>query len=184
MAVRVVPALADVRVVRTWSGVMAFTDDLSPIVGETARLPGYHALIATTGFTLGPLMARLLAEHMASPIPRPLPPAFSPDRGAPSPAYDLRRHAWIATTSPGSGYWPACPTPFHADQSLDLDSLRALLEFYVGEGMHGLLVNGTTGEWFSQTTGRAPAGRRDRGRPGRRPRAGRRRLHRPTPRAR
>lgn len=50
------------------------------------------------------------------------------------------------------GYWPACPTPFHADQSLDLDSLRALLEFYLGEGVHGLLVNGTTGEWFSQTT--------------------------------
>ena len=51
------------------------------------------------------------------------------------------------------GYWPACPTPFHADQSLDLDSFRALLEFYIGEGVHGLLVNGTTGEWFSQTSG-------------------------------
>jgi 1-pyrroline-4-hydroxy-2-carboxylate deaminase len=50
------------------------------------------------------------------------------------------------------GYWPACPTPFHTDQSLDLDSFRALLEFYLGEGVHGLLVNGTTGEWFSQTT--------------------------------
>ena len=82
VAVRVMPSLADVRVVRTWSGVMAFTDDLSPIVGESAALPGYHALIATTGFTLGPLMARLLAEHMASPDPRPLPPAFAVDRGA------------------------------------------------------------------------------------------------------
>jgi 1-pyrroline-4-hydroxy-2-carboxylate deaminase len=50
------------------------------------------------------------------------------------------------------GYWPACPTPFHADQTLDLDSFRALLEFYIGEGVHGLLVNGTSGEWFSQTT--------------------------------
>ena len=87
VAVRVMPSLADVKVVRTWSGVMAFTDDLSPIVGETARLPGYHALIATTGFTLGPLMARLLAEHMASPNPRPLPPAFAVDRGATSHNY-------------------------------------------------------------------------------------------------
>jgi glycine/D-amino acid oxidase-like deaminating enzyme len=59
---------------------MAFTDDLAPIVGETARLPGYHALIATTGFTLGPLMARLLAEQLASPDPGPLPEAFSADR--------------------------------------------------------------------------------------------------------
>ena len=37
------PMLADVRIVRTWSGVMAFTDDLAPIVGESARVPGYHA---------------------------------------------------------------------------------------------------------------------------------------------
>jgi glycine/D-amino acid oxidase-like deaminating enzyme len=80
VALRVMPSLADVRIVRTWSGVMAFTDDLQPIVGETARLPGYFALIATTGFTLGPLMARLLAEQMASPDPRPLPDAFSADR--------------------------------------------------------------------------------------------------------
>ena len=75
------------------------------------------------------------------------------------------------------GYWPACPTPFHADQSLDLDSFRALLEFYIGEGVHGLLVNGTTGEWFSQTPERAAAGRRDRDRPGRGPRPRRRGLH-------
>ena len=42
VAVRVVPLLADVRIVRTWSGVMAFTDDLAPIVGRVAaaaRLP-------------------------------------------------------------------------------------------------------------------------------------------------
>ena len=53
---------------------MAFTDDLSPIVGETARVPGYHVLLATTGFTLSPLMARMLAESMSSPRPRPLCP--------------------------------------------------------------------------------------------------------------
>jgi glycine/D-amino acid oxidase-like deaminating enzyme len=78
IAVRVVPALAGVRLVRTWTGVMAFTDDLSPIVGESERLPGYHTCIATTGFTLSPLMARLLAEYISSGAP--LPPGFSPDR--------------------------------------------------------------------------------------------------------
>jgi glycine/D-amino acid oxidase-like deaminating enzyme len=66
VAVRVVPLLADVRLVRTWSGVMAFTDDLAPIVGESARVPGFHTLIATTGFTLAPLMAQLLAESIAT----------------------------------------------------------------------------------------------------------------------
>jgi glycine/D-amino acid oxidase-like deaminating enzyme len=82
VALRVMPSLADVRIVRTWSGVMAFTDDLAPIVGETARLPGYYALIATTGFTLGPLLARLLAEQLTSSDPGPLPDSFSADRAS------------------------------------------------------------------------------------------------------
>jgi sarcosine oxidase, subunit beta len=82
VAIRVVPMLADVRLVRTWSGVMAFTDDLSPVVGESAQLPGYHTCIATTGFTLGPLMARLLAEQMTSApgSTSPVPTTYSPDR--------------------------------------------------------------------------------------------------------
>ena len=49
------------------------------------------------------------------------------------------------------GYWAACPTPFHENGDLDLDRLRALLEFYVEEGLHGVFINGTTGEWFSQS---------------------------------
>ena len=49
------------------------------------------------------------------------------------------------------GYWASCPTPFRAsDESLDLDALRRLLEFYVSCGLHGVLINGTVGEWFSQ----------------------------------
>ncbi len=55
------------------------------------------------------------------------------------------------------GYWPACPTPFTAaGEAVDTEKLRALLDWYVGEGMHGVFINGTTGEWFSQT----PAERR------------------------
>jgi dihydrodipicolinate synthase/N-acetylneuraminate lyase len=50
------------------------------------------------------------------------------------------------------GYWASCPTPFREDdESLDLDAFRRLLEFYVGCGLHGVLINGTVGEWFSQT---------------------------------
>ena len=84
MAVRVVPLLADVRIVRTWSGVMAFTYDLAPIVGESQRLPGYHTLMATTGFTLSPLMARLLAETMATGR-NVIPAAFAVDRVVEAP---------------------------------------------------------------------------------------------------
>ncbi len=79
VAVDVVPLLADVRIVRTWSGVMAFTHDLAPMVGESARVPGYHSLMATTGFTLSPLMARLLAESMTTGADV-LPPAYDVDR--------------------------------------------------------------------------------------------------------
>ncbi len=49
------------------------------------------------------------------------------------------------------GYWPACPTPFAPDGAYDPDAHRALLDWYVAEGMHGVFINGTTGEWFSQT---------------------------------
>lgn len=49
------------------------------------------------------------------------------------------------------GYWAAVPTPFAEDGTLALDLLRELLDFYVEAGLHGVLVNGTTGEWFSQS---------------------------------
>lgn len=49
------------------------------------------------------------------------------------------------------GYWPACPTPFDAQGRFDPVAQRALLDFYIGAGMHGLLINGTTGEWFAQS---------------------------------
>ncbi|HEY0247364.1 MAG TPA: dihydrodipicolinate synthase family protein [Gryllotalpicola sp.] len=49
------------------------------------------------------------------------------------------------------GYWPASPTPFTADGELDEPGLRELMELYVANGVHGILVNGSTGEWFSQS---------------------------------
>lgn len=83
VAVSVVPALADVRVVRTWSGVIVFTDDFSPIVGESVAVPGFHACVATTGFTFGPLLARHLAEQLAhSSAASPFPQRYSLDRAA------------------------------------------------------------------------------------------------------
>jgi 4-hydroxy-tetrahydrodipicolinate synthase len=54
------------------------------------------------------------------------------------------------------GYWPAAPTPFGPEGELDETALRATLALYARHGVHGVLVNGTTGEWFSQS----PAERR------------------------
>lgn len=50
------------------------------------------------------------------------------------------------------GYWPAVPTPFHADGSIDFVSLSEVVERYLEFGAHGILVNGSTGEWFAQDT--------------------------------
>ncbi len=79
VAVDVVPALADVRLLRTWSGVIAWTHDVSPIVGESRRVPGFHALVVgSSGYTLSPLLARRLAQQMTGGAP--LSPEYSPDR--------------------------------------------------------------------------------------------------------
>lgn len=54
------------------------------------------------------------------------------------------------------GYWVAAPTPFTASGMVDEAGCAALTDLYVAQGVHGLLVNGSTGEWFSQS----PAERR------------------------
>ena len=49
------------------------------------------------------------------------------------------------------GYWPASPTPFKENGDLDLETFGKLIDWYLDCGMHGIFINGTTGEWFSQT---------------------------------
>ena len=51
-----------------------------------------------------------------------------------------------------NGYWIATTTPFKRDGSLDEAALRQGLRSYPGMGIRGVLVNGTSGEWFSQTS--------------------------------
>ncbi|MEO8094644.1 MAG: dihydrodipicolinate synthase family protein, partial [Pseudolysinimonas sp.] len=50
-----------------------------------------------------------------------------------------------------AGYFPAVVTPFTESGELDTATLYALIEQYAERGMHGVVVNGTCGEWFSQT---------------------------------
>lgn len=49
------------------------------------------------------------------------------------------------------GYWAATPTPFTKEGKLDETAWREGLRLYLRDGLHGVLVNGTTGEWFSQS---------------------------------
>jgi dihydrodipicolinate synthase/N-acetylneuraminate lyase len=47
------------------------------------------------------------------------------------------------------GYIPAITTPFDRDGELSIAMLDDLLDWLMAEGMHGIVVAGTTGEWFS-----------------------------------
>jgi 4-hydroxy-tetrahydrodipicolinate synthase len=50
------------------------------------------------------------------------------------------------------GYIPAVTTTFAADGSLHLDGWAELLEWVVREGVHGIVVAGSSGEWFTLET--------------------------------
>jgi glycine/D-amino acid oxidase-like deaminating enzyme len=62
VAARIVPLLAQVRVIRTWAGMQVMTPGDAPLIGLFPGVPGFYAAIVTSGFTVGPLVGRLVAE--------------------------------------------------------------------------------------------------------------------------
>jgi glycine/D-amino acid oxidase-like deaminating enzyme len=77
-AMRVVPLLADVRVTHMWAAAWASSLDFAPLLGEVQAFPGYYVCVAPTGFTLGPLLAQMLAEALLEGTS--LPEAYAPAR--------------------------------------------------------------------------------------------------------
>ncbi len=49
------------------------------------------------------------------------------------------------------GYWVAAPTPFDQKGALEPRLLSNLVRLYVAHGVHGILINGSTGEWWAQS---------------------------------
>ena len=47
------------------------------------------------------------------------------------------------------GIYPPVITPFQEDFSIDWDGWAKLIEFLVAEGVHGIIIGGTTGEFYS-----------------------------------
>jgi glycine/D-amino acid oxidase-like deaminating enzyme len=70
VALRVLPTLRDVQVVRTWLGVIAHSLDRDgqrlQIFGELPSVPGYFVVAGGTLFTMGPLFSRLAAELLTT----------------------------------------------------------------------------------------------------------------------
>lgn len=49
------------------------------------------------------------------------------------------------------GIIPPAITPHKADGSIDRDGFVEIIQYLVGSGIHGLIVGGTTGEYYAQT---------------------------------
>lgn len=62
------PFLANVKVLRQWSGLCDMTPDYSPIMGESPDVKGFHMTVGwgTYGFKAGPASGYLMAELIAS----------------------------------------------------------------------------------------------------------------------
>jgi sarcosine oxidase, subunit beta len=61
---RLVPALAALRVIRTWSGIEGYIDDDIPVIGPSGKVPGlfYAFGFCGHGFQLGPGVGDVMAE--------------------------------------------------------------------------------------------------------------------------
>lgn len=63
LAIDTVPAVARLRVVRSWAAIVNGTQDWRPILGELPGAPGvFLCFFPWMGFTAGPHVARLIAE--------------------------------------------------------------------------------------------------------------------------
>ncbi|MDX3975470.1 FAD-binding oxidoreductase [Shinella sp.] len=63
VALSVVPALRDIKVLRTWAAIVNGTEDWKPILGEIRKSPGFFVnFFPWMGFTAGPIAARIVAN--------------------------------------------------------------------------------------------------------------------------
>ncbi len=65
-ALRVMPALGELRVVRQWAGLRVLTPDGVPLYDQSRRYPGIHVIACHSGVTLAALHAGPFAEWLAS----------------------------------------------------------------------------------------------------------------------
>ena len=76
----VLPGLADIRVLRTWGGVISKTPDMQAILGETDVANLYIAVSAYKGFMTSPAVGRIMSELMFDSAEHPEAAPFGAER--------------------------------------------------------------------------------------------------------
>jgi sarcosine oxidase subunit beta len=79
-AVRILPALAQLRLLRMWAGPLGATPDEMPVIGEVPGAPGLFVAGGTYSFTFAPLWAETLAALIAGMPPPVSLAGIVPDR--------------------------------------------------------------------------------------------------------
>jgi sarcosine oxidase, subunit beta len=82
VALHTIPAIAQLQLIRTWSGIASEAPDHLPVLGAIGALPGVFIAAGGSSFTLGPTYARLISELIcdgAASLPTDL---YRPDRFA------------------------------------------------------------------------------------------------------
>jgi glycine/D-amino acid oxidase-like deaminating enzyme len=70
-AAEVVPAVAAVRALRSWTATVNGTADWRPVIGQAPGAPGFFlALFPWMGFSAGPMTARVTADLVLGRPPR------------------------------------------------------------------------------------------------------------------
>ncbi len=62
LATELVPAVKNLHLLRCWTGTVGITSDQLPLLGEVPGFPGYYVATGGSGFTLGPVYARMIGE--------------------------------------------------------------------------------------------------------------------------
>ena len=65
---RLAPSLANLQIIRVWTGIEGYTDDSLPIMGPSAQVPGlfYAFGFSGSGFQIGPGVGETMAELIAT----------------------------------------------------------------------------------------------------------------------
>jgi sarcosine oxidase subunit beta len=66
VALRVVPGISSLDIIRSWTGISSVAPDHLPVLGPVQCLPGIFIAAGGSSFTLGPTYARLIAELMSA----------------------------------------------------------------------------------------------------------------------